>query len=87
MICPACQATVEYISAATGCWQLQHHLLEPEYQSQSSFTRRLLADAYAVQHPDGDDPRQLQLVRGWHVALQKIKTNLLSWSVLNILVV
>lgn len=67
--CPDCLAAIPatggpvhaYIPAPPGCWALYGEVLAREYSDRALWpTHRLTVDAYAAQHPSGDDPRQLQ---------------------------
>lgn len=76
--CPDCLAAIPatggpvhaYIPAPPGCWALYGEVLAREYSDRALWpTHRLTVDAYAAQHPSGDDPRQLQSVTAHLLAL------------------
>jgi hypothetical protein len=52
-----------YIGASASCWALYGELLVREYgELRYPRVHRLTVDAYAVQHPGGDDRRAVQSV-------------------------
>ncbi len=57
--------THAYVATTPECWALFS-----EYQPQQP--ERLFIDAYMVQHPDGDDPRQVQSVASHLIALESV---------------
>jgi Family of unknown function (DUF5946) len=54
-----------YVAASSECWGLFAEML-PQVQE------RLFTDAYMTQHPDGDDPRQVQSVAVHLIALEAV---------------
>lgn len=51
------------MTCSTGCWARYGELLAVQYASPERMAFHLLVvDAYAAQHPDGDDPRAVQSV-------------------------
>jgi len=72
-ICPGCLAEYPkrpgpvhaYVTASPECWGLFAEML-PQVQE------RLFTDAYMTQHPDGDDPRQVQSVAVHLIALEAV---------------
>lgn len=77
-VCPQCGVTAPpspieahpYFGASTGCWALYGTVLEREYSDPQFFqNHRLTVDAYALQHPGGDDPRAIQSVNIHLIAL------------------
>src|SRR4051812_41313815 len=55
--------THEYMGAPAGCWKIFGDVLAKEYSDREYWkVHRLTVDAYAAQHPSGDDPRQIQSV-------------------------
>lgn len=69
--CPGCGArfpdvtgpTHAYMTGSPGCWRAYGQLLAAQYTDllRMGF-HQLVVDSYAVQHPDGDDPRAIQSV-------------------------
>ncbi len=61
--CPGCLLelpeeegpTHAYVTTSAACWRLFA-------ETMSAVSERLFTDAYMVQHPTGDDPRQIQSV-------------------------
>lgn len=69
--CPGCGVrlpSVEgpahpYMTCSAGCWQRYGELLAAQYSDPARMAfHQLIVDTYAVQHPDGDDPRAIQSV-------------------------
>jgi hypothetical protein len=69
--CPGCRAvlpavkgpTHAYMVASPACWALYRRLSTPPFaRRQGTRLRRLVEDAYAVQHPGAHDRRALQSV-------------------------
>ncbi len=51
------------MTSAPGCWALYTEVLGREYSNQDYFAvHQLTVDAYAVQHPGGDNPQARQSV-------------------------
>jgi Family of unknown function (DUF5946) len=71
--CPGCGValpsddgpTHSYVVSSPACWRLFTEYL-------TANRHRLLTDAYMAQHPDGDDPRQLQSVAVHLVTLHAV---------------
>lgn len=71
--CPGCGLmlpavggpTHPYVPTSPECWALFG-------RTAAQIGHRLLSDAYMAQHPDGDDPRQLQSVTVHLITLQAI---------------
>jgi len=70
-VCPGCQAllpavdgpTHPYIPSSPSCWHRYGELLAAQYSNASRMAfHQVVVDAYAVQHPDGDDLRAVQSV-------------------------
>lgn len=56
-----------YMSSSPGCWAVYGEVLSREYSDLGYFAvHRLTVDAYAVQHPGGDDRQSIQSV-GLHL--------------------
>jgi hypothetical protein len=68
--CPGCGLVLApvstpahpYIGASPSCWALYGEQLAREYERWDPEEHRLSVDAYAVQHPGGDDRRARQSV-------------------------
>ena len=69
--CPGCGVrlprvdgpTHAYMTCSASCWQRFGELLAAQYADPGRMAfHQLVVDAYAVQHPDGDDPRAIQSV-------------------------
>lgn len=59
--------THPYMVSSAACWAAFGDLLAADYSSPERMAfHQLVVDAYAAQHPGGDDPRQLQSV-GLHL--------------------
>lgn len=56
-----------YVTASPECWGLFAEILP-------HIPERLFTDAYMAQHPDGDDPRQVQSVAVHLIALEVVLT-------------
>ena len=61
---PAVDAAVHpYLTSSPACWVRYGDLLAAQYSNARRMAfHQLVVDAYAVQHPDGDDPRAIQSV-------------------------
>jgi hypothetical protein len=71
MACPGCRVvlpdfkgpTHAYMGASPACWALYRRLSTPPFaRRRGTRLRRLVEDAYAVQHPGGHERRELQSV-------------------------
>jgi Family of unknown function (DUF5946) len=69
--CPGCGAvlfavevpTHPYMEASPACWKRYEQLLAVQYSDPARMAfHQLVVDAYAVQHPDGEDPRAVRSV-------------------------
>ena len=69
--CPGCRvrlpvldgSTHPYMTGSPACWARYGELLSAQYgDPQRMAFHQLVVDAYAVQHPGGDDPRAIQSV-------------------------
>jgi hypothetical protein len=69
--CPQCGAYVpdmtgaahDYFEASPGCWAAYGTVLEREYSDRAFFANHAqTVDAYALQHPAGNDPRAVSSV-------------------------
>lgn len=67
--CPQCGAITppseieahSYFGASKGCWAIYGAVLSREYSDPKFFkNHRQTVDAYALEHPAGDDPRAIQ---------------------------
>jgi hypothetical protein len=76
--CPECGAVTPvcnieahpYFGASKGCWAAYSEILAREYSDPAYFVNhRQTVDAYALQHPAGDDPRAIQSVNIHLIAL------------------
>lgn len=54
-----------YVTTSPECWALFAESLPAQ-------TERLFTDAYMAQHPDGNDPRQVQSVASHLIALESV---------------
>lgn len=55
--------THRYMKSSPGCWAVYGEILAREYSDVNYFSvHRLTVDAYAVQHPGGDDRQSIQSV-------------------------
>jgi hypothetical protein len=70
-VCPGCGVqllgvagpTHPYLLSSPSCWNRYGELLAAQYASPPRMAfHQLVVDAYAVQHPGGDDPRAVQSV-------------------------
>jgi hypothetical protein len=61
---PAVEAPVHpYMTCSPACWVRYGDLLAAQYANPERMAfHQLVVDTYAVQHPDGDDPRAIQSV-------------------------
>ena len=69
--CPGCcvrlpavhAPTHAYMTCSAACWLRYGELLAVQYADRRRMRfHQLIVDSYAVQHPDGDDPRAIQSV-------------------------
>lgn len=69
--CPGCRVrlpsldgpTHSYMTCSSACWARYGELLAAQYSDPARMAfHQLIVDSYAVQHPDGDDPRTIQSV-------------------------
>ena len=69
--CPGCGVRLpettgprhSYMTCSPACWARYGELLAAQYSDpQRMAFHQLIVDTYAVQHPDGDDPRAIQSV-------------------------
>ncbi len=76
--CPQCGAITPlsdiaahpYFGASKGCWAIYGEVLSREYADPKFFkNHRQTVDAYALQHPAGDDPRAIQSINIHLIAL------------------
>jgi len=76
--CPQCGAKTptsdidahNYFEASNGCWAAYGTILAREYSNPAFFrNHRQTVDAYALQHPAGNDPRAVQSVNIHLIAL------------------
>ncbi len=52
-----------YMTSSPGCWRRYGEVLAAQYASPPRMAfQQLVVDAYAVQHPGGEDPRAVQSV-------------------------
>lgn len=77
-VCPQCGAKTPlsdikphaYFEASKGCWASYGEVLSREYSDPEYFkNHRQTVDAYALQHPAGDDPRAIQSINIHLIAL------------------
>ena len=71
VVCPGCGVRLPrvegpahpYMTCSSACWQRYGELLAAQYSDPERMAfYQLVVDTYAVQHPDGDDPRAIQSV-------------------------
>jgi Family of unknown function (DUF5946) len=69
--CPGCRVRLApvdalshpYLTCSPACWTRYGDLLAAQYADRRRMAfHQLVVDAYAVQHPDGQDPRAIQSV-------------------------
>lgn len=69
--CPGCRVRLPvgeavahpYMTCSPACWARYSDLLAVQYANPRRMAfHQLVVDTYAVQHPDGDDPRAIQSV-------------------------
>lgn len=69
--CPGCLVRLPavdapahpYMTCSAACWVRYGELLAAQYSNPERMAfHQILVDTYAVQHPDGDDPRAIQSV-------------------------
>jgi hypothetical protein len=69
--CPGCRVRLAaidasahpYMTCSPACWRRYGDLLAAQYADPERMAfHQLVVDTYAVQHPDGDDPRAIQSV-------------------------
>jgi hypothetical protein len=69
--CPGCQVRLPaleapqhpYMACSPACWVRYGDLLAVQYADPRRMAfHQIVVDTYAVQHPDGDDPRAIQSV-------------------------
>ena len=69
--CPGCRVQLQlvdapahpYMTCSPACWGRFSDLLAAQYADPRRMAfHQLVVDAYAVQHPDGNDPRAIQSV-------------------------
>lgn len=69
--CPGCGAQLPaadspvhpYMTSSPACWLRYGDLLAVQYSNPKRMSfHQIVVDAYAVQHPDGDDPRAIRFV-------------------------
>jgi len=70
-VCPGCRVRLPaveapvhpYMTCSPACWVRYGDLLAAQYANPERMAfHQLVVDTYAVQHPDGDDPRAIQSV-------------------------
>src|SRR5579871_2903462 len=69
--CPGCEVELPaisgpvhpYMPSSPACWAAYGELLAAQYSDPARARfHQVVVDTYAVQHPDGDDPRAVQSV-------------------------